>query len=76
MTVFHDILLLCYSALITPPIMAKLNNLCSKKEVQLMADAQVKLTDVIREEIVEFLHSEDCLDEARHLRKYLTIFPL
>lgn len=41
-----------------------------------MADVQANLTDVIREEIVEFLHSEDCLDEARHLEKVFNYLSL
>ena len=34
-----------------------------------MADAQMKLTDLVRGEIMGYLYSEDALEDAQHLEK-------
>lgn len=34
-----------------------------------MADAQMKLTDLVRGEIMGYLYSDDCLEDAQHLEK-------
>lgn len=34
-----------------------------------MADAQVRLTDLVREEIMNYIYSEDILEDAEHLEK-------